>query len=83
MPSPTGAGWVIALSSSSIDLSEPVWPSGEALGEVPRFESALGSPFSSKVEVCGHCLVTLFLTIYDTLKWLSSLPILMQESFWW
>ena len=25
--------------------------------------------------VCGHCLVTL--------KWLSSQPILMQESFWW
>ena len=23
------------------------------------------------------------LTINETLKWLSSLPILMQESFWW
>ena len=33
--------------------------------------------------VCGHCLVTLALTITETLKWLSSLPILMQESFWW
>ena len=34
--------------------------------------------------VCGHCLVTLSLTINETLKWLSvSLPILMQESFWW
>ena len=32
--------------------------------------------------VCGHCLVTLSLTINETLKWLSSLPILMQESFW-
>ena len=41
-----------------------------------------GSPFSSKVVVCGHCLVTLFLTINETLKWFSSLPILMQESFW-
>ena len=41
-----------------------------------------GSPFSSKVVVCGHCLVTLSLTIKETLKWLSSLPILMQESFW-
>ena len=29
------------------------------------------------------CLVTLSLTINETLKWLSSLPILMQESFWW
>ena len=37
-----------------------------------------GSPFSSKVVVCGHGLVTLSLTINETLKWLSSLPILMQ-----
>ena len=33
--------------------------------------------------VCGHCLVTLSLTINETLKCLSSLPVLMQESFWW
>ena len=33
--------------------------------------------------VCGHSLVTLSLKIYQTLKWLSSLPILMHESFWW
>ena len=38
---------------------------------------------SSKVVVCGHCLVTLSLTVNETLKWLSSLPILKQESFWW
>ena len=31
-----------------------------------------------KVVVCGHGLVTLSLTINETLKWLSSLPILMQ-----
>ena len=42
-----------------------------------------GSPFSSKVVVCGHCLVTLSLTFYETLKWLSSLPTVMQKSFWW
>ena len=41
-----------------------------------------GSPLSSKVVVCGHCLATLSLTINETLKWLSSLPILMQHSFW-
>ena len=43
------------------------------------------SPFSftSKVVVCGHCLVMLSLTINETLKWLSLLPVLMQESFWW
>ena len=40
--------------------------------------------FFKKVVVCGHSLVvTLSLTINETLKWLSSLPILMQESFWW
>ena len=38
-------------------------------------------PVSSKVVVCGHCLVTLSLTVNETLKWLSSLLILMQESF--
>ena len=27
--------------------------------------------------------MTLSLTINETLKWLSSLPILMQESYWW
>ena len=43
-----------------------------------------GSPFSSKVAVCGRHPVTLSLTINETLKWLSLLPILMQESlFWW
>ena len=36
-----------------------------------------------KVVVCGHCLVTLSLAINETLIWLSSLPILRQESFWW
>ena len=36
-----------------------------------------------KVVVCGHCLVTLSLTINETLKCLSSLCILMRESFWW
>ena len=39
--------------------------------------------FMKKVVVCGHSLVTLSLTINETIKWLSSLPILMQESFWW
>ena len=36
------------------------------------------------VVVCGHCLVTLPITVpTETLEWLLSLPILMQESFWW
>ena len=42
-----------------------------------------GCPFSSKIVVCGHCLLTLPLTVNETIKWLSSMPILMQESFWW
>ena len=61
--------------------SEPVWRSGKqkALGSIPLRLSFL----IKKVMVCGHCLVTLSLTINETLKWLSSLPILMQKSFWW
>jgi len=40
--------------------------------------------FFRKVVVCGHSLVvTLSLTINETLKWLSSMPILMQEPLWW
>ena len=38
----------------------------------------LGLSLLSKVVVCGHCLVTLSLIINETLKWLSSLPILTQ-----
>ena len=48
------------------------------LGSIPL---RLSSPFK-KVVVCENCLVTLSLTLNETLKWLSSLPILMQESFW-
>ena len=52
----------------------------KALGSIPLRLSF----FFKKVVVCGHSLVvTLSLTIDETLKWLSSLPILMQESFWW
>jgi len=50
------------------------------LGSVPLQLSLL----FKKVMVCGHSLVTLSLTVTvnETLKWLSPLPILMQESFW-
>ena len=41
------------------------------------------SPLSSNVVVWGHCFVTLSFTINETLKWLSSLPTLMQKSSWW
>ena len=39
------------------------------------------SSLFKRVVVCGHCLVTFSLTINETLKRLSLLPILMQESF--
>ena len=48
------------------------------LGSIPLRLSSL-----QKVVVCGCCLVTLSLTINETLKWLSLLPTLLQESFWW
>ena len=67
---------------------EPVWPSGKALGwkaEELRLESISALLSLQKLWSVDmwHCLVTLSLTINETLKWLSSLPILMQESFWW
>ena len=45
--------------------SEPVWPSGKALGWKavgPRFESASARLSLSKVVVSGHCLV-IFLSL--------------------
>ena len=42
-----------------------------------------GSPLSWEVVVCGHCHVTLALTMNGTWKRLSSLLISMQETFWW
>ena len=57
---------------------EPVWPSGKLVSGRTSVRYRFGSPFSSKVVVCGHVLVTLSLTVNETLKWLSSLPILMQ-----
>ena len=35
------------------------------------------------IVIYGHCLVTLPSTIHETIKWLTSLPILMRKSFWW
>ena len=40
-----------------------------------------------KIMILNHCppncLVTLPCTINETLKWLTSLPILMRKSLWW
>ena len=67
------------MSISVVTEYEPVWPSGK----VSRRASArfrFGSPLSSKgcglwTLSSGHYLVTLSLTIKETLKWLLSLPI--------
>ena len=55
---------------------EAVWPNGKALSRTARF--LFDSPFCTKG---GHCLAALSLTINETFKWLSSLLVLIQESF--
>ena len=55
---------------------------GLAVRRLADKQGDLSSPFSSKVVVCGPCLMTLSLIIHQTLKWFSSLPILIHESFW-
>ena len=66
---------------------EPAWPGGKArsAGELKDagLTPCLGSPFSSKIMIYGHCLATFPCTVNETLKWLTSLPILMRKSFWW
>ena len=63
---------LLLLQLSRIVLrSEPVWPSGKALAseaEGPRFESASALFSLEKVVDCGHPLVTLPLTITETLQ---------------
>ena len=78
------AGGLIQLEATVTELSGE--PFGLAVRLVSRRTSVrirFGSPFSSEIVVCGHSPVTLSLTIKETLKWLLSLPILMQKSFWW
>ena len=67
---------------------EPVWPSGKALGTMVSGRTSVryrfGTPFSSKRLWFVDTVLWLCLSLpTETLKWLSSLPILMQESFWW
>ena len=38
-----------------------------------------GSPFSTKIVVYGHCLVTFAHIVNETLKWLTQLLTLMQN----
>ena len=59
------------------------WQGVSLVSRGTSVQICFGSPLSSKVVVCWHCLVTLSLTINETLKCLLSLPTLMHESFWW
>ena len=78
-------GWVGWLVNA--ELSPKRYRQGTELpgAEGPRVDSV--SALLSLQKGCGlwtHCLATLFLTVNETVKWLSSLPVLkMQESFWW
>ena len=53
----SGLATETAAGTRAQTYREPVWPSGKVLG-----------CFSSKVVVCGHCFVTLSLTVNETLK---------------
>ena len=51
--------------------SQPLWPSGKALrlvSERTQVRFRFGCSLSSKVVVCGHCLVTSSLTSNETLR---------------
>ena len=77
-------GYTRSMASAAY-IREPVWPSGKTSGlyaEEPQFESASALLSLQKLSYADS-LVTLSHTINETLKWFSSLPILMQESFWW
>ena len=42
-----------------------------------------GSPFSSNIVIYGQSCDFVTHKLMKILKWLSLLPISMQESFWW
>ena len=65
-------------SARTNQLGEPVWPGGRALCWFDSVSALLSLQKLRPVDT-----VTLFLIIKQTLKCLSSLPILMRESFWW
>ena len=48
-----------------------------------KVQVSIGSLFSEKAVVYGHCLVTFPLTVNQTIKWLTLLPSVMQDWFWW
>ena len=63
-------------------LSEPVWPSGKVRRStsIPRRLLFLFKVVLMDILFCV-CVTACALTINETLRWLSGLPILMQKSF--
>ena len=47
----------IKKAAGSEPVCGPVWPSGRLVGRGTSVRICVGSPFSSQVVVCGHCLV--------------------------
>ena len=79
---------LLIYRKSQLLLSEPVWPSGKALGKRKDLggsgDTALVLLSVSSKRLWSSVDYTVFvLHNYETLKWLSSLPTLMQKSFWW
>ena len=77
-----GSAVIKATATEKSTSCETVWPSGKALGwqaEGPWFKSALALLSLQKLWFMDTVFVILLPTVNDTLKWLSSLPALMQN----
>ena len=79
---------ISVITTSPSFYSEPVWPSGKALGRLVSGRTSVryrfGSPFSSKRLWFLDTVLWLWPSLPTEIsKWLSSLPILMHRSFWW
>ena len=61
----------------AVTEGEDIWP----YGEPPAGSNPLRLSFLFKS--CGLWTLPSDFVLNETLKWLSSLPILMKESFWW
>ena len=74
---------VISGRDRPVHAREPVWLSGKAGKQRDLDSNPPRFSFQKLWSVDTVLSVTLFLTVNETLKWLSSLPIFMQGSFWW
>ena len=73
---------ICTLLLQLLNCGDAGWPCGKALRRMAsgqrgwvRFHVWLS--FLSTIVVCGHCPVIVPLTMNETLKWLSSLPIII------